>query len=293
MSYFPGLAACLILCVSVAPGGGCNPARESARRVIDELNKAVEDREAAFEGVVRELCRAHLATVHSHLDSAWAEKLAGFKTEVYEKTLRKQSDLRRQLVQQLEDKIRPVLDRLDQDLKDEKEKVKTGTAAGRERELLLAAQLSATLAVTGRETQKIELLIDEELVKVRDDLLAEVSRARRPEVPDLESQADALVQEWKKNQSDEYLKAMDIALNELRRYVEADSAPILVLKGLLGDKLGATLGNLLQSKSEALVNAAGNAFEEWATGQRRRLEQELSEKEKNMLRSGPTTASTR
>ena len=293
MRGFRELPVCWLICALVVLEAGCNPARESARRVIDELGKAAADREVAFERVVREICRAHLATMKSHLDSVWERKLAEFRTEIYEKTQRKQGDLRRQLVRQLEEKIRPVLDRLDQDRKEEEEKAKTGTAGGKERELLLAVQLSATMAVTQRETEKIELLIEDEIIKVRDDLLAQVNQARRPETPDPDAQAEAIVQEWKQNQSDEYLKAVNIALTELSRYVEAEAAPILVLKGLLGDKLGATLGNLLKAKSESLVNAAGLAFENWATEQRKRIERKLSEKEMSMLRPGPTTASSK
>lgn len=243
------------LFVALACATGCPLPRESALRVIDELDQASANSEKAHQDFIHDLLVQSFSQLNTRLEAERGAREAQAEVEMFRMTEKRNLELAQQSVGQLTAALGPALTQMRTQLEQEKEKLRTGQGGSRARELELASQYSSTIAVSTHEAEKMRDDIDNQLKKAREDAITELrSKVKGLETPvDPEKEATALLQKLiDQAGNDGYLKAMKRGFDELRSYVKTDSPATLFLQGLLGQKLGSQLGSMLDTKASQL-----------------------------------------
>jgi len=244
-----------IALLSLGPLSGCCTSAESrnaAQGVVEELARTARDRERTHETLLRQVLVDYWTRVRDEATAKWSARKAELKLDVTERTLAKQAELSNYVRTEMNQALGPRIQQTSAALDDAKARLAAG-AGGEDKKNELALQLAATMSFSQKAVFDLDAEVTTALATVRKDMLALIDSemATVPGTWDPAGQAEVLVQELHGKTDSEYLKAVDKGAAELTRFIHLQSAPALLLKGLLGDDLGGSLVTKLQSTAEA------------------------------------------
>jgi hypothetical protein len=247
---------CIAVCGVALLLGGCGTeaVRQQARSVVDQVERAVGQREDAAERLLAAQTAAYFEQVQARLDAEWALALAQLRVEIHERCLRKDEELRGFVVGELERALDPVLQQINQDLNAEQAAAAAG-GGNREREYLLAAQLSTTLALAQKEGLGLQKTVAEGIATVRREALQQLDALAAPARIEVGAAATAVLAEWKAGHGDAYREGIAKAAESLRGYIALQHPLQLFLDGLLPRDLGQALLDRIKSRAEQLLTA--------------------------------------
>lgn len=230
--------------------GCCAPtsARQAAAAVVDELARAVRSREQAYEQLLRRVLIEHFQHVRSDLDAKWALRRSELKVQIADRVLAKREELTAYTRSEMDQAIGARLEQMSKAL--EEAKADAGKGPGSEdKKTALALQFAATLAFTNKTVFELDEKVAEKLAAVRSETMARVDQdmAVNPVAFDPEAQVEVVLKDLRSRADTDYLLAFDQGATELKRFIQLDSAPALVLKGLFGDAVGDKMFASLQT----------------------------------------------
>jgi hypothetical protein len=235
----------------------CGATQQAALRVVDELEIASGKREKAYFDLVEQLVNLLYEERLSRLECWRKVKLAESECHILTLTDTEITTVSQGVLDHLDQALGPVVFALKKDLETEQEKIRTGQGGSREREIELASQYGAILAVASKEAMRLQEKVRSEFRKVKDASIADLT-ARVNEVPkafDAKAEARTTLDSFKSRvDSDPYAEALKNGYGELRNYIVLDSPIALLLKGLVGDSLGSKIVEVFSSKAASLEN---------------------------------------
>jgi hypothetical protein len=251
------LVCALLLVVSV----GC-PKREPARETLDAMRRTTVEQGRVTREVMHVLVALSFAEVEARLRADAAAQRAELRAEIYRRTQFAVDEVAADAVAQLERALEGPVERLQAALRAEQSKPASQRDRAREHEL--AVQLGSTLALLGRESNRLREKTAERAALARDEALAlvETSMAAVQASPELDLDPDALARELLaefSQASQKYDGDMVAALEQLGRYVDSPQVGVRGLSvGLFGERLGervaARAGELLARGEAHLAN---------------------------------------
>jgi|GEM_PF-5618850 len=269
---------CALLPLLIALATGCGlfrPDPAAAINVVSEMDRAVQRREERSRETLALLSAKWIAATESSLQASWRHRLSELKLEVWQQTDDKRRALAAFVSKRLEDALKGELERMHRELQAARN---DPSPQRREREYQLAANLSATLASMEYEAGKLRLEADDQLRAVRKSALESIDqRIDRPPVGEVDlTAASAAITAGVGPQSD-YAQGMARGAQELRAFLTSDTAFGHLLRGLLGDELGAMAATQLQTRINAKATDALSRMDVWVADQRASLKTSLSD----------------
>ncbi len=204
------------------------PGCASRQKAVDTINAIQTTRaqvEAAHRKFTLELTTQYLGAVKARLRAEAEVLKERVRAEIFSKADKKMSGTFESASNQLDISMDDTIKTLREDLDAEKDKRSRGTG-DRAKELELAVQLAATLAVTEKERGKFASRTRDRFVAKREEAIAELN-AKFDELLkhsafdfDPEVEAKAVLDTYFK-QNAAYDSKVDFGLNELTRYVNS------------------------------------------------------------------------
>lgn len=277
----------LLLLLALGGCGASNEMRNNARAIVAQMRLSVPQHEDAMKASMAGVCRTVFDQVNLRLQSEARATASQLRVQVYQAVAAKRAEIRLAIESRLEEALDPLLARLKGELDAERQKNAADATLSRDRELTLATQLATTLAIAQQEAGALAAEASKRLDDVQASLLKSIDEeaaARQPRF-DAAEQANKLLESWEGETKTEstYLKAMSDGFDELKRFVDEQSALTLTLQGLVGDKLGSRLGSLLADRANQLIGDTSGRLKEWLDERGAKIQTDVTAKAQEAL----------
>lgn len=256
----------------------CAPesARNAAANGVRCMEESALRRDKMYNEEIRRVAQAYFEEWIDRQRTHLASKRAELSLEVWRRTETRRLEVANTIERQLEDALRPTVDRLNAEIDLNKPKL-DGSKASQEKDAFLRAQLAATLALAQRENAKAQDSLQQAIASARDDVVKSIPD-QLPDslvVIDAAAEAKAIVDAWIAQGTDDYADSMSALARELERFVMLDSPLTLAVKGF-GSAFGGSIGALLSGATSKLVGKLQEKTEGVATKLRTEIDAKLA-----------------
>lgn len=256
----------------------CAPesARNAAASGVRCLEESALQRDKAYHDQLRRMAQVYFESWADQQRAQLAAKRAELSLEVWRRADAKRTEVASTIERQLEDALKPSVDRMHNELEQQKAK-RDDSRAGQEKETLLRAQLAATLALAQRENAKAQDELQQKIASARDDVVRSIPD-QLPDslvVIDPAAEAKAAVDAWIAQGTDTYPANVSALARELERFVMLDSPLTLAFRGL-ASSFGGSIGSLLTSTTDKLVGKLQQKVDSVATRLRTDIDAKLA-----------------
>ena len=258
-----------IAIVAIAVGSGC-AATKKATETIEAMQKVAPQYGDTHRQAQLKIAERYFETVKVLMRQSVELRGQELKVSVYERTEAVIDTLSEQAVDQLDGALADTIARLNAQLDHEKA-LRTSGQGNRQRELELAAQLSATLAELGKQNNQLIAKVRVDAAQLRGRALALIDDAVEEALADpvfnfsAEEEAEALMKDF--HDTTRSLEAkMDNGYTQLERYVEGPRIfAKAFVEGLIGGDLEETLNDLTGNNLLESLKERGAELIEWGT----------------------------
>ncbi len=245
---------------------GC-PKKQPAIQMIEALDDVTVELAQQHKKMRRELATNYFKEIQRRLESEIETRAQELEVYIYKRTEDKIDDLVLQAAEQLETALEGSIAKLDADL-GQAQREAAADRGDKAKELELAAQLSATLAVLGQEQGKLALGTRDKARAKRESALAELSEARERalEISELTVDPNDLAEKALKDYESTSESLTDDTrqgLHQLKRFIEStEGGGKAFLDGLVGKELRGKLNQLNDGLGDMLVERGERLMEE-------------------------------